>query len=925
MRRLAGALVAGFLITGSAVAIAAPAGAASDISDIGNASLQSVASCVNSSHKLVAAIVVDNSGSLKNTDPQKQRFAAIETVLDALESLATQNDGSVDVQATLATFGATYNTVVGWGDVTGSHGDQLRRAVKSTLPKLESDPITDYRAALKGAQASLNDQATSDECKLMLWFTDGKLDVDNSGGTGQANKDARNQLCTEQGIVDGVRGDEIAITALALFTDSGPGSTKPADRSLLQSISEGTDGKATCGKDPIPRGWVNGAYLRADDADALNQVFAQAGALIGGGQEAQGLGCPGPRCLNGNLMVAVDQGIPRVRIVTDAHGADGAISVTPPGGSPTPLAEGSQDIGAASVTATAGGLTTIDIAVPRSGEGHGDWLVALGDSGATATVYYFWDARLELSAPDDFVIGEPGEVGVTFVDASTGAKIDPTLYERVTLVAGADGATVEPSADSRTITVTPGAEGAATSLAVEATVKATTAPTGVQLGPITATTGSVAVKPPASYPTIDSKSLAFPEMKGTTESTATLTMTGSSEGDTTACFQGSGLVGPGGTVSLVPTGLADNCVTLSANQQQVINFTLSSENKADGRIDGTVKVTMSGVNTDQELTMSVPVTARMSIPVDKKAEALWVAAFVILAIVIAWLTARVGRHFADRFRFGPGAQYAAVDVLVTPQGLTRIDKRQGDLLDPAEDFHRVSSIGNSATTTSMDIDALQYRRKAPFNPWQAARGVTSAPGRVVGFGQHAEMEAPDGSLARAPFPGTTEFVISADARDITPEQISGRLVMVLDAPDGVSSVLPDRLADLRQVQWPDLIVAFNAAAAVARENASQGSVVEKGLGARLGASSGDGSAAPAQDFTGSSEPGAPSATQPAPAQSWLLDDAPNASTLPPASTGKRRGRDKRAEKPSKSKSKPAPPSDPPAGAGSPHPPTDFLS
>ena len=63
--------------------------------------------------------------------------------------------------------------------MTGKHGEDLRRAAKEDLGSGAS--LTDYRKALNGAQDSINSHAealdTQQPCSIILWFTDGKLDV----------------------------------------------------------------------------------------------------------------------------------------------------------------------------------------------------------------------------------------------------------------------------------------------------------------------------------------------------------------------------------------------------------------------------------------------------------------------------------------------------------------------------------------------------------------------------------------------------------------------------------------------------------------------------------------------------------------------------------------------------------------------------
>src|SRR5439155_1822182 len=93
--------------------------------------LEQLADCVRSNRLLLAEVVVDESGSLQQTDPQNVRVTATKAALANLANLAlaggSKNHVAVDVQ--LAGFSAGYVTVSPWTRVqSGAESELLNRA-----------------------------------------------------------------------------------------------------------------------------------------------------------------------------------------------------------------------------------------------------------------------------------------------------------------------------------------------------------------------------------------------------------------------------------------------------------------------------------------------------------------------------------------------------------------------------------------------------------------------------------------------------------------------------------------------------------------------------------------------------------------------------------------------------------------------------
>ena len=487
--RITALLAAVGFLGAASVATAPAATAASDVSAAGRAAFADVAECAATSEHLLAAIVVDASGSLQTTDPNDERVGAVSTALDSLASLNAGSD-TLDVQASLATFSEGYEELVGWGSVDGSHLAALEDSTTSDLPDRDHGNLTDYRAVLRGAQQSLDAQAKAvggTSCKLLLWFTDGRLDVDGSGGFEPVTDAARADLCEPQGQIDGVRGDQITIISLALFKESGLGAAERKqvheDQDRLQAIAEGTGGGEKCGTVPIPETSAGGASLLADDAAAMRRLFAQAAALIAGASQGDSLACPSEDCVGGLLRISADRGIGGFRVILERDPAAPAPDLVAPDGTITALDGSASDVaGASLIVSDRDGLTTVDVEFPGAGSPGDEWVLRLGDTATFVDLYYFWGIQLDIVGPDDgLTVGETNPVTIT-PRHGDGTQVQPSELNGLDLKVTVAGKPARPESDENgiyTVEITVPDDGAASSMLVEATARG---PSGIRFG-----------------------------------------------------------------------------------------------------------------------------------------------------------------------------------------------------------------------------------------------------------------------------------------------------------------------------------------------------------------------------------------------------------------------------------------------------------
>jgi hypothetical protein len=794
--RLAAAIVVGLVLM---LATVTPAHAA-NLTPVGAQSFARVAACAKDADHLLASIVVDSSGSLLETDPGAARVQAIQVALDSLQQLTTSRSTGLDVQADLSTFAKTYYRLVGWGPVDGSHGDRLRSTASRELPSRASGG-TDYRAALRGAQHSIDGRAASlggTSCKVVLWFTDGGLDV------GPATATARAELCDPQGIVDGLRRDDIALVALALFTPAGGDSVKAVERDRLRAVAEAQGTSERCGTVPVPADAATGAYLRADDAGAIGRLFAQAAALIAGGTAAGSIACPSASCPAGRLEIPVDPGVRGFRLVVDGPGSGATLMA--PNGARVPLAAGtSRTLSGNAVTVSRQGeLATVDVRMATNGR-HRPWVLQTNaETASSVDRYYLWGATIAVSVPKHLTIGERGVVTVRARDF-TGAPLRNQDYDGLQLKATVDGRAIAatPSGPAAwTLHVTVPLADAASAVKVDASLAATTAAHHVRLGPVTVERSLVAVLP-AYFPSVQKHQLAFPDLVGDRGATSTLLVTGSAKGVTQACFAGASLAGPSAAGAVKAT--ADrNCVTLQPGATQRVTVHVAAAKPADGSVDGRLAIRLRGVH-GETATLHLPVTARMVRPVDEPLRWSLVLLLSLAALLIAALTAHAARWISDRFRLGMDARVASVPVVISRSGITRVEPdRQGDLLDAVKDF-RHAGMSGASRLSRVAAGGLTYRRSFPWFPLRPAQGWAEADNGdvVVAPTERQFFLRPDGRRAPVSFPGSQGFLLTVQPSSAHADdgELKGRLVLLIDEPGGVASVLEDRIAQVRTTDW----------------------------------------------------------------------------------------------------------------------------
>lgn len=247
--------------------------------------------CLSKNSKLAVLMLIDESKSLREfkdgvstrvgNDPLDSRVPALESVVRVLSSAVESSEllvgaGSrkLEVAIGIAGFGDGYNERVPFTPLTS-------RSVESVVAGLElqrerdSDLHTRYHTALQGALATFDEFSQAPEvCRLLVWFSDGEHDDDNSPGfVAREREQIQNLMCGEGGLVDSIRKSKINIVAAGLNADE-------EKLGLMRLIAQGGSGYSatdrtgkegrvnvsvrSCGSE-VP----NGKYALAESADEI--------------------------------------------------------------------------------------------------------------------------------------------------------------------------------------------------------------------------------------------------------------------------------------------------------------------------------------------------------------------------------------------------------------------------------------------------------------------------------------------------------------------------------------------------------------------------------------------------------------------------------------------------------------------------------
>lgn len=149
-----------------------------ELSAAASAAFNDVGRCLASGKTPALSVfyLIDNSGSLKWTDPDNERRAILEGSIAELGSFVNQG---IEVQVAATFFSTSTVQALDWTVLeTSSDSQRLASGIGGLINNENAGGSTDWEEALQVAYQELTDQG--DSCKMLVWFTDGGINPDNS-------------------------------------------------------------------------------------------------------------------------------------------------------------------------------------------------------------------------------------------------------------------------------------------------------------------------------------------------------------------------------------------------------------------------------------------------------------------------------------------------------------------------------------------------------------------------------------------------------------------------------------------------------------------------------------------------------------------------------------------------------------------------
>ena len=299
---------------------------------------------------LEVLLLMDESASLKTTDPQNRRVEAADVLVRSLSASAQAAGGSVNL--TIAGFGSGTNEV-GQAVLPAETGTAVELVQSFTTRTDERN--TDYVLALLYATDHFTQRPTVPiACKRLVWFTDGAYSIDDTSAPGIATYTSSTQKAAIEGQFEGqicgdlppesrlttpvsaqIRAAGFVVQLVDFRAEGGETAIERQERAATDRVI--TRLLTGDGSDPCR---VPGERVEAGQATALADEFFTQGQIALGRRPVAcadlSTGFPSPL-----VQAASARGNPGTTITirrdgTDVASGDGFASYTAPADAPTP-------------------------------------------------------------------------------------------------------------------------------------------------------------------------------------------------------------------------------------------------------------------------------------------------------------------------------------------------------------------------------------------------------------------------------------------------------------------------------------------------------------------------------------------------------------------------------------------------------------
>ncbi|AIT62205.1 vWA domain-containing protein [Corynebacterium doosanense] len=740
-----------------------------------NNALNDFAGCMAGEKTADVLLVLDQSGSLKESDPDGLRVGAAQDFVGELARYG-ENAG-VDIRVRTAGFGTSY-----YGDEAGYGSWQSladgAAGVNAELEKFRGrtdDEYTEYPDALRGSLATM--QTNDSPCKAVMLFSDGEMTMESGDIEGAAA-----QLCSASGEVAQLRAAGVQIFTIGLDARGDQ------DMSRLKGIADSPD----CGAPAPP----NGQFFLGNSPASLLAAFRSAVPNPGGtGQNNISVRDAFPFFLDNSVTPVSLSAQPEDTV-------EGLTPLlTPPGGEPVDVVSGEQTIGGARVNATFNETVpgAVDIEMERAEEWAGEWRFGYRaetnpdasyraqlsirpgmnihvDSGAgeqegalraintqplrvslvdQAGVPVTLDGQATLSAfyrtpAGEIPLGENIPVGHGEpVDLDLSQVTEPTSGTLLALVnittagpEGAPGTPLNPVVYERGLSVT--------------LENLPQPPNAINLGAISEE--AVSVDAPAEGP-----GLLWIE-SGT--------------------WEGANL--PEGTTATVssPADSQENAIVLQRGETGSLPLEFTLSDLADGPISGELTVHFAELDGSNPSSTTVPVTGAMSAPVDVATFTAALVAVLLLALAIPLGILYLMKYLSGRIPISP--KVAGVRVPVGLQGTSLVNKSTDkEFTLSREDLVQYGTA--AMNPRRMNVAGHEIRVKHGINPFAPSAVIVENPVSVAGSGNQS------GTKAKLPLAIQNQWFVT-----MNPQNAEDVTIVAMPDVMSQSARLDEMVADIRR-------------------------------------------------------------------------------------------------------------------------------
>ena len=614
--------------------------------------------------------LIDESGSLQDTDPKNARADILSSSLQQLASF--KND--VTVNYSVGFFAHKYGVWQSWRTVNKGGIVPEAARLNAEVRKRNKGKLTDWLQGINGAIDELNAQhERTNGCSALIWLTDGGIQL----STGEKTADAVTQLCSNR--FDVLRKNGVTVLGILLKNEQALAKLTAElqkDQAYLMSLLEPlvtgngtlTDGKEiTCGSFPIPKNYSQGALFVASDPKDLAYEFLKLPPRIEGCTNVKSLSA-------GNSNFDIENGISEFQIVTTASNWN---LIDPGGKSITAASRGIRLFETA-------GASQIKIGTTQSGIGK--WKFS-GQSGETS-LYLCSGLDIRIDPGTEFISGKAGILSGKVVSQATGLPADLTKYDSdhpitIELISnGKSGSkkTAEQSdpANFMLQKFTPGSGSSEAEVRITLFLKTNS---GIQLTPVSISQ-KIDVRLLSNYPTLKSDPIVLSVLESAIKpASGEVIFQGPKQADGKICIDANAKpiviqdkFERSDSYKLSITGVDTNgCMQIRQGEESKLTLAVANSVTADSKVILGVPVTYySDAEPGKDFTLNAEVNFDSGVPGTPLP---WIIFLTILGILLPLGLIYLLLWWATRIAYGRQLQRAEYPIAINTEG--RITARDG--------------------------------------------------------------------------------------------------------------------------------------------------------------------------------------------------------------------------------------------------------